>query len=118
MTFADFFVFIVRMGLWSRNERADKRAMVPPRVVARLRRFLVARSSYALIIPPNLIAPQRVEDRLDAWDFVGAKQIGSAERGEHGKERFGAADLLAEILERVGQGVADRKTERAQPEAV
>src|SRR5208282_413542 len=48
----------------------------------------------------------------------GAEQVGFAQRGEYGKERLGAADFVAEKFKGVGQGVADWKTERPQPERV
>ena len=41
---------------------------------------------------------------------MGAEQVGLAQRRQHGKERLGAADFIAEILEGVGQGVAERET--------
>jgi len=41
-----------------------------------------------------------------------------AESGQDGEERLGAADFVAEILERVGQGMADGVTQRAQAEGV
>ena len=55
---------------------------------------------------------------LDARDFVGAKQIGFAQRGQHGEERLGTTDFVAEKFKGVGQGMADRKTQRAQPERI
>src|SRR5205814_3816073 len=61
---------------------------------------------------------KRVQHRLDPRNFVRAEQIRFAERGQHGEERLGAAHFLSEILEGVGQGVADRKAERAQPECI
>src|SRR5208282_1712374 len=61
---------------------------------------------------------QRVQHSFDARDFVGAEQVGFAQRGEYGKERLGAADFVAEKFKGVGQGVADWKTERPQPERV
>src|SRR5882672_3277267 len=65
-----------------------------------------------------LIDSERVEDGFDARDFVGAEQIGFAERRQHGEERLGGADFFTEVLEGMGQGVADWKTQCAEPEGV
>src|ERR1035437_8782579 len=62
--------------------------------------------------------PQRIEHCLDAGDFMRAEQVGLAQRGQQGEEGFRAAHFLAEILEGMRQGVADREAQRAQPECV
>ena len=62
--------------------------------------------------------PERIENRLDAGHFMRAEQIGLAQRGQHGEEGFRTAHFLAEILEGMRQGVADREAERAQQECV
>ena len=62
--------------------------------------------------------PQRIQHGFDARDFVGAEQVGFTQRGQHGKERFSAADFVAEKFEGVGQGMADWKTERPESERV
>jgi len=61
---------------------------------------------------------QRIQHGLDARDFVGAEQIGLAQCGQHGKERFGAAHLVAEKFKGMRQRVANRETKRSQPERV
>ena len=45
--------------------------------------------------------PHRIQHRLDARDFVRAKQIRFTQRRQHREERLGAAYFVAEILERV-----------------
>ena len=60
----------------------------------------------------------RFQRGLDARDFVRAEQIGLAQRGQHGKERLGAPDFLAEKFKGVRQRVADGKAEFTQPERV
>ncbi len=60
----------------------------------------------------------RIQHGLDARDFVRAEQIGFAQCGQHGKERFGATDFVPEKFKRVGQGVADGKSQRPQPERI
>ena len=57
---------------------------------------------------------QGLQNRFDPRDFVGAEQIGPAQRRQHGKERFGAAHFFPKAGKGVGQGVANRKTQRAQ----
>src|SRR6266436_4516900 len=59
-----------------------------------------------------------LQHRPDARHFVRAKQVGLAQRGQHGKERLRTTHLLAEILEGVRQRVANRKTQRPQPERI
>jgi len=56
---------------------------------------------------------QRIQHRLDAGDFVGAKEIGLPQCGQDGEEGFSAAHFLAEILEGVRKGVAGGETQRA-----
>jgi uncharacterized SAM-dependent methyltransferase len=60
----------------------------------------------------------RFQHGPDARHFVGAEQVGFAQGGQHGKEGLGAADLLAEKLEGVREGVAEGKPQRAQAEGV
>ncbi len=55
-----------------------------------------------------LVRAQRLEHGTDARDFVRAEQVGLAQCGQHSEERFGATHFLTEILEGMGQGVADR----------
>ena len=59
-----------------------------------------------------------VEHGFDARHFVRAEQIRFAQRSEHGEEGLGTTDFLSEILESMGQGVADGKAERAQSKGV
>jgi hypothetical protein len=67
------------------------------------------KSDYELV-PPKSKNFQRIQHGLDARDFVCAEQIGLAQRRQHGEERLGAADFLAEKFKRVGQGVADAES--------
>src|SRR5687768_8618671 len=60
------------------------------------------------------VRTQCIEDGFYAGNFVGAKQIGFSEGGQHCEERLGAPDFLAEVLECMRQRVAYRKPERAQ----
>src|SRR5205807_2564909 len=55
---------------------------------------------------------------LYARHLVRAEKVRLAQCRQHSEERLGAAHLLAEILERMGQRVANREAQRAQPEGV
>src|SRR4051794_37105405 len=60
----------------------------------------------------------RLEHGARARNFVSAKQVRLAQRGQHGEERFGATHFLTKEFKRVCQGVADRESERAQSECI
>src|SRR5947208_10540737 len=47
-----------------------------------------------------------------------AEQVGFSQRGQHGEKGFRTSDLFPKVFERVRQGMADRKTERPQPERI
>ena len=80
--------------------------------------FLVRRSGALPRHRHGLKYFHRLQHGSNARHLVGAEQIGFAQRGQHGKERLGAADFVAEKFKRVRQGVANREAEFAQPERV
>src|SRR4051812_27868897 len=59
-----------------------------------------------------------IEDGFYARDFVGAKEISFAERGEEREKGFGATDFFAKKFECVRQGMADWKAQCTQPKGV
>src|SRR4051812_33768377 len=68
-----------------------------------------------LPICQKLKSPQGIEHGPGLWHLMRAEKIRFSQCGEHGKEGLGAADFLSEILESVGESVADREAERSQP---
>src|SRR5438045_1570574 len=67
---------------------------------------------------PELKQAQRIHDCFDARHFMGAEYIRLTERCEHGKEGLSTADFFPEVLERMGQRVANWKSQRVQAEGV
>ena len=52
-----------------------------------------------------------LDDRAGARYFVGPEQVGLTQGGKHREKGFGTTHFLAEVLERMGQGMTDGKTE-------
>src|SRR6476469_357131 len=72
----------------------------------------------ARVQPPTSKQLQRLQHRLYPRHFVGAEQVGLPHSRQHGEERFRRADLFAKAFEGMGQRMANRKAERAQPKGV
>src|SRR5436190_4118485 len=60
----------------------------------------------------------RLQHRPYSGNFMRAEQIGFTQRSQHRKKGFRASHFFAEVFERVRQCMADRKTERPQPERI
>ncbi len=68
--------------------------------------------------PCGLKRPQGLQDRPDARDFMGAKEIGFPQRGQDGEEWFRATNFLAEIFEGMGQRMAQWEAQFTKPEGI
>ena len=102
---------------WTRRRNARGAAH---RIVRRFRDESAGalRSSLGADRPAQLTHLHGLQDSAHAGHFVGAEEVGFAESGQDGEERLGATDFLAEIVEGMGQGVADGAAEGAQAESV